>query len=127
VAVLSSGVDPAADADLGVDVVESLTRGLRRAADGRAAAERIVTDAAPHTREAIGRDLPADASRMLFVGEDALDVRQGLIELGGQELPWAEVRDRARRGGAICLPGGGRLPAALVLLVVAAFERERPR
>jgi len=103
-----------ADLEIGLDVVE-----------GRAAAEGLVRDAAPHTREAIGRVSPVDASRILFVGHDAVRIRDGFVEIGDCAFRWDEVRDHALRGGTLPLPGGGLLQAAMALLAVAAFHRER--
>jgi hypothetical protein len=95
-------------------------------ADGPEAAERLVRDAAPLTRAATSLAAPADLSRMLFVDDDPVLLRDGQIQIGNAAFPLYEVRDYAIRGDNLPLPGGAIIQAAMALLVVAADDRDRP-
>lgn len=93
-------------------------------ADGPDAVERTVQEAAPFTRGTTGSDTPADLSRILFVGNDAVMERGDYIQVGGVAFRINEVREYALRGANLPLAGGRLLQAAMALLVVAAAERD---
>jgi hypothetical protein len=115
--------------------------------DGPEHAKRISDQLAPYTREApisrpevyedARRRLQAQASGTLaaaskrdiehglYVGADAVSVREGALHVGGIAFRIEDVRDYALRGANLPLPGGRLLQAAMGLLVVAAEERAR--
>lgn len=115
--------------------------------DGADHAKRIADQLAPYTREApISRpEVYEDAKRRLhahargtleaaskrdiehglYVGADAVSVRDGALHVGGIAFRVDDVRDYALRGANLPLPGGRLLQAAMGLLVVAAAERAR--
>ncbi len=91
-------------------------------ADGPEAAEDIVRQGSPLTREAAGSDAHGDLE-LLFVGSDVVCQRGEYIQVGTVAFRINEVREYALRGANIPLPGGALLQAAMALLVVAAVER----
>lgn len=115
--------------------------------DGPDQAKRIADELAPYTREApISRpEVYEDAKRRLhaqakgtleaaskhdiehglYVGADAVSMRDGALHVGGIAFRVEDVRDYALRGANLPLPGGRLLQAAMGLLVVAAAERAR--
>ncbi len=111
-------------------------------ADGPAAARVIADQLSPYTRSAPittgevyedakrrirshseGRGSNREASQALSVGDDAVYVRDGFLQVGQIAFRLGEVRDHALRGANLPLAGGRLLQAALGLLVVAAEER----
>lgn len=111
-------------------------------ADGPLAARKIADQLSPYTRSAPittgevyedakrrirsnseGRGANREASQALSVGDDAVYVRDGFLQVGQIAFRLAEVRDHALRGANLPLAGGRLLQAALGLLVVAAEER----
>jgi hypothetical protein len=116
-------------------------------ADGPVAAKRIAEALAPYARTApinsadvyedAKRRLRAEAegksnveghreaSQALAVGDEAVYVRDGFLQVGPSSFRIAEVREHALRGANLPLSGGRLLQAALALLVVAAEDRAR--
>jgi hypothetical protein len=90
------------------DVYEDAKRRLRAQAEGKG-----------HTNG------QRDASAALAVGDDAVAVREGFLQVGSISFRIAEVREHALRGANLPLTGGRLLQAALALLVVAAEDRAR--
>jgi len=93
-------------------------------ADGPEAAERVVQEAAPLTREATGLAAAADLSQLLIIGNDAVLQRGDYIQVGKVTFRTSEVRDYALQGANLPLPDGSLLQAAMALLVVAAAGRD---
>jgi hypothetical protein len=115
-------------------------------ADGPDAAKRIADQLTPYTREAPitrpevyedarrrmtaqveGKQLSVrrELERGLVVGDDAVSVAGGFLNVGAVSFRVDEVREYAVRGANLPLPGGRLLQAAMGLLVVAAEERAR--
>lgn len=95
-----------------------------RVVDGPEAIDRIVREAAPHTREVTGDRTPVDPAQLLIVGDDAVLFRDRFIQIGRVAFRVDEVREYALRGANVPLTNGRVLQAAMALLVVAAAERD---
>ncbi|HEY5920144.1 MAG TPA: hypothetical protein VIV11_00680 [Kofleriaceae bacterium] len=94
-------------------------------ADGSEAAQRIVREAAPMTREGGGDRAGFALDNFVLVGNDVVFMRRDYIQCGQVAFLISEVREYALRGQNIPLTGGRLLQAATALLVVAAEERDR--
>lgn len=113
--------------------------------DGPDAAKRVADRLAPYTRSApisrpevyedarrrLAAGAAGDGSRAarrelahaLAVGDDAVHVTGGFLQIGTIGFRLDEVREAALRGANLALPGGRFVQAALGLLVVAADDR----
>lgn len=71
-------------------------------------------------------DTAPDPASFIIVGGDAVHRTQDrYIQVGAVAFHLDEIADHALRGANLPLPNGGRLQAAMAMLVIAASERDR--
>jgi hypothetical protein len=67
----------------------------------------------------------ADLSCALYVGNHKVALGEGYLQIGSERFDLLGIQADAAEGENLVLEDGGRLQAALALVVIAALERDR--